>query len=287
MPKVSFESLPPYVLAGGTVTGVLVVETDRPIDGNRVSVGLHADEIAQVTVHQGKSSQVVRDSRRFLELSALPSTLGQLAPGTARFPFSFSIPADATPSIATRPLASSRGRLFSRPDGCYVEYELEARIDLPWWVDPVDREVVPVYSTRRILGSFPLVQTPGDGGRPSLLLTADTPAAVPGTPVTGSFQIQNPSARHLRSLTIGLQRFIQYAARAVPGHAFGPHFAVTVPLDTKDPVRAGRFELPIPNSPDATGPWQGTLFQTFWNLTAQIDVQLGFDVQFSVPMGPA
>ncbi|MCI4340256.1 MAG: hypothetical protein L3K06_01615 [Thermoplasmata archaeon] len=287
MAKISFESLPAYGFVGGTLTGTMRVELDRAIDANRVTMALHGDEIAQIAVHEGKNSRVVKETRRFLELSVLPSTLGQLGPGEARFPFSFTVPPEAIPSFASRPLPSTRGRLFIRPDGCYVEYELEGRIDVPWWMDPVDREVVPVYSTRRILGAFPQIEVPPDGRRPSLSVTADAPTVVPGQSVVGSYRIQNPGGEHLRSVTIGVQRFAAYAAYGTPGHSFGPHYAVTIPLDTTEPVRAGRFELPVPNAADSTGPSQGALFQTYWNVTAQIDVQLGFDVQFSAPMPPA
>ncbi len=287
MPRVSFESLPAYGFVGGTVAGVMVVETEKPIDANRVSVSLHGAEISQTTVSRGKQSEVITDRRPFLELNFVPATLGTVGPGPVRLPFSFTIPPASPPSIATHAVSPTRGRIFRRPNGLYVEYELEGRIDVPWWVDPIDREVVPIYSTRRVLGAVLPVRLLQDGRRPSITVDADAPVVVPGQTLSGSFVISNPSGQHLRSLEVAVQRSIQFSTRGIAGHSAGPSFSVVVPLDTRDATRVGRFSIPIPNVPEATGPWQGVLFQAFWNFTLQIDVALGFDVRFSQALGPA
>ncbi|HEY6237718.1 MAG TPA: hypothetical protein VIZ68_00835 [Thermoplasmata archaeon] len=286
MPRVSFESLPAYGFVGGTIAGVMAVETDRPTDANRVSVSLHGAEISQTTVSRGKQTEVITDRRPFLELNFVPVTLGTVGPGSVQLPFSFTIPADSPPSIATHAVSPTRGRVFSRSNGLYVEYELEGRIDVPWWVDPIDREVVPIYSTRRVLGAVLPVRSLADGRRPSITVDADTATVIPGQLLSGSFVISNPAGQHLRSLEVGVQRSIQYSTRGIAGRSFGPSFSVVVPLDTRDATRAGRFSIPIPNVPEATGPWQGALFQAFWNFTLQIDVALGFDVRFSEALGP-
>ncbi|MCI4355506.1 MAG: hypothetical protein L3K06_09130 [Thermoplasmata archaeon] len=289
MARVSFESLPAYAVVGGVLAGTLVVETDKPLDAHSVTVALRGSECAQVRVRvptgqNRNATQELAQSVQFLEQTVLPATLGQVGPGTVRLPFSFTIPSDAPPSLSTTPLASTRGRLFHRPDGCFVEYELEGRVEVPWWISPMDRELLPVFSTRPVLGSVPAVRVPADGARPSVSVDADSPAVYPGQPVTGSFQISNPALKHLRSVTFGIQRLVQYSAQQASGEAIGPAFSVTVPIDSKDAARTGRFALAIPNTPEVTGPRQGSLYRTSWTFSVHIDVALGIDVQVSEPL---
>jgi hypothetical protein len=291
MAKVAFPSLPDYAVLGDPLRGILSVETEKPIDTTRVSLKLTAQEITQVTIHQGSGKNsttrvIVQRAPLFEQLVNLPFPGSTLMGGAMTAPFSIDLPLQGTPSLSTHAMPRTRGRLESRPDGCYVEYELEARIDVPWWLDPIDREVIPVYSPRRVLGAIDPVREPGDGNRPGFLLDVDQPMVVPGTPVTGSFQVTNPGGKHLRALNLALQRYIGWTAQGHGGQSYGPAASVSIPLDSTEPTQAGRFQLVVPNSPDATGPWQGQLFQTFWNFTADLDIALGFDVKFSRPLRP-
>jgi hypothetical protein len=291
MARVSFESLPEYAVLGGPIGGILKVETEKPIDTARVSLKLTAQEITQLTVQQGhgknSSAQVLVQRAPLMEqLVSLPFPGSTLMGGEMSAPFSIDLPLQGTPSIATHEMPRERGRFGARKDGCYVEYELEARIDVPWWLDPIDRVVVPVYSPRRVLGAIDPVRELASGDRPGLMIDVDQPSVVPGTPITGSFEITNPGGKHVRGLNLALQRYIGWTAQGRPGQAFGPQAIVSIPVDSELATKAGRFELVMPNTPDATGPWQGQLFQTYWNFTADVDIALGFDVKFSRPLRP-
>lgn len=292
MAKVFFGSLPDYALLGGKLAGVLSVETDKPLEMGWVSLKLTANEITQVTVQQpqprgGSSSEVIIQTVPILEhLVDLAFPGSTLIGGSMSAPFSLDLPMTAAPSFATSAMPRTRGRMFSRRDGCYVEYALEARIDVPWWLDPVDREMIPVFSPRRVLGAIDPVRIPGDGARPTIMIDIDQPAILPGTPVTGSWQVMNPSGKHLRSMTVGLQRYSAWTVRGRPGQTHGPEYTATIPLDTAQPSTSGHFGLTVPNTVDATGPWQGALFQTYWNFTVALDIALGLDVTFRRPLRP-
>jgi hypothetical protein len=235
MARVSFESLPEYAVVGGTISGVLVVETDKPIDANRVTVTIRGSEVAQVRErrpqaafnagHQPTSQEIVQ-TLPFLEQNVLPASMGQVGPGTIRLPFSFTLPSDGPPSLSTSALPATRGRVFQRPDGCYVEYELEGRIDVPWWLDPIDRELIQVFGTRRVLGTVAPVRLAADGNQPAVLVDVDSPTLYPGQPLAGAFQISNPSGKHLRSITLGVQRCVHYSARNVPAESVAPERSV-------------------------------------------------------------
>jgi hypothetical protein len=274
----------------------MLVETEKPLNRNAVSLTLQGSEITQVTINRptgggphggGTQTEVVTQTAVFLNQS-VPLTVNtpMIGPGLVRLPFSTTIPAEATPSLGTAELARSRGRVFGRPNGCFVEYQLEGRIDVPWWLDPIDREVVPMFSPRRVLGAVPGIRSPSGGARPSLSLDVDQSAILPGQPLTGSFEILNPEGKHLRSLTLGLQRYIEYTAKGHPGSSFGPQFTTTLALTTSDTTRAGRFELQVPNTAEATGPWTGSLFRTYWNFSVALDIALGFDVKIIEPLMP-
>ncbi len=169
----------------------------------------------------------------------------------------------------------------------FVEYTIEARLDIPWWVDPVVIQEVPVLTPRRVLGVAPPLRVPEDPQRPSIRLDVDVPILTAGTVVGGYFQISNPSGKNLKSITVWLGRRVDFSAQGIGRTTDGPRFDCPIPLGIKDTVHAGRFAITVPNGADVTEPSQGSLHRCYWVLGARLDVGLGFDVDVAEAVLPA
>jgi len=291
--RVWFEGLPDYASLGGSIQASLGLEADGVVRATDLLLYLHGTETSQITVGAGKSRHVVVQKVPFLELvSSFHESLqfkdtDHIDPGTYRFPFRFDIPATAEPSLVTTERPRTRTRLTSQEDGMYVEYELEARMTVPWWIDPIDREVVPVYSPRRVLGALPPFSSGSDPERPTIQIRVDQPMILPGTVLTGNYSIDNPRLKELPELALTLFRHAQYTANDYSATREVPGFQLTVPLGPRSPHYEGTFQIAIPNSADTTGPFSGTLYRTYWVLRALIDVSLGFNVKVDAVFTPA
>jgi hypothetical protein len=293
MARVWFEGLPDYASLGGSIAGTLGLETDGVVRATDLLLFLHGTELSQITVQAGKSRVAVIEKNSFLELAAsfhdaLPfKDVDHVGPGTYRFPFRFDIPATAEPSLATTERPRTRGRFTSQVDGMYVEYELEARLQVPWWVDPIDREVVPVYSPRRVLGALPPFSSGTDPDRPTISLRIDQPMVLPGSVLTGAYTIANPRLKELKQLNLTLLRYVEHRSRDHSAVSEGPLFETDIPLGNRLPQLGGTFQIPIPNTDGTTGPFTGQLYRTYWILRAVIDVSLGFAVKVDAIFAPA
>ena len=291
--RISIEGLPAYSWPGGTIQGVFVLEADKPFRAADIDLTLVGRELSQMTIHEGKSSRVVQQDYPFLDLATAFNDAvtfqdpEHVAPGTYRLPFRFDIPADAEPSLATSETSAVRGRFFSRPDGMYVEYQLEARVRVPWWVDAVDRVAVPVFSARRVLGTIPPLPSPTSDDHPFFRIDVDPVQVLPGTAFSGSYQIQNPKGKHLENLTVRCYRHVEYAVQGRGQVRDGPSYECVIPLGDRQPTRAGRFQVAIPNASESTGPYHGQLYRTFWMVHAELAVELGFNVKVDGAFTPA
>ena len=67
----------------------------------------------------------------------------------------------------------------------------------------------------------------------------------------------------------------------------GPAYECLIPLGDRQPSHAGRFQVVIPNSSDASGPFHGQLYRTFWMVYAELGVELGLNVKVEGAFTPA
>jgi hypothetical protein len=271
----------------------VVLGLDRPARGDALSVQLVGTEISQMTVSAGKSREVIRDSRPFLSTSVdLRQSLQfvdavHIAPGQYRAPFSFPIPPNAPPSLHTGPEPGG-GWSSGRMDGMYVEYDLEARLDVPWWVDAVAQSRIPVFSTRRVLGTIAPVQTNPAPDHPGFQLSSATPTPLlPGQTWTLAYTVENPTHKSLKTLEVNVRRVVEYTVRGRSARAVGESYGAAVTLGGKDPSYTGTLPITVPNSEEATGPGTGELYRTYWLLSASLGIEWSFSVELQTPLTPA
>lgn len=294
MRKFGFGQLSSFSFPGGTIQGQVLLEVDQPARARDLTLTLYGREISQATVSTGKSTQRIVDQSPILEqtFDLRPSLSfvdeDHVAPGAYSAPFNFTLPTSAPPSLSTSEFRGQTGPLSSRPDGMYVEYHLEARLDVPWWIDAVAQAPIPIYSPRRVLGQVPTLQSQPNPGHASILVQPDSATPIlPGAPASLTFHVWNPAAKHLRSLDVSIVRQVEYRVKSMSRVAHAPAFSARAELDGRAAEYSGKLTLDVPNTPDATGPWQGSLFRTYWLVTAVLDVELGFNVQVQSPLVPA
>jgi Arrestin (or S-antigen), N-terminal domain len=291
--RVWFEGLPDYASLGASLEGTLGLEADGDVRATDLLLYLHGTETSQITVGAGKSRHVEVQRASFLELvSSFHDAIHfrdatHLSAGTYRFPFRFDIPANCEPSLATTEMPRTRGRFTSREDGMYVEYELEAKLAVPWWFGDTDREVVPVFSPRRVLGAVLPFESPNDPERPVFRVRVDAPMILPGTEVTGSFAVDNPRLKDLPQLTFTLLRHVEHHANMASARRETPQFVCAVPLGPRAPHYEGSFRIAVPNLSETTRPFTGQLYRTYWVLRSELEVRLGFNVRVDAVFSPA
>jgi len=292
MARISFEGLPKHAWLGGAIEGSLVLETDRALRATDFDLRLRAREFSQATTQMGRYSQTVQEESPILEVvtsfrESVPFVDPEhIAPGTYRLPFRFGLPATAEPSLATDDADAVRGRFFHYPDGMFVEYELEARVRVPWWVDPIDRVTVPVLAPRRELGTIPPLASAASDTHPSFRIDFDPGPVLPGNPVSGSYVVQNPKGKHLDDLAIQLFRRIDYHVQDLNRSHDGPMYYTQVTLGNREISHSGRFQIATQSTTDDTGPYQGNLYHSRWMVHAELGVELGSNVRVDGTLAP-
>jgi len=292
MARLSLEGLPRQAWLGGPIEGTLVLETDRPLRAADFDLRLRGRELSQETVYSGRSTSTIEEESTFLDTVTsfrenVPfSDPEHIAPGTYRLPFRFELPATAEPSLATDDADTVRGRFFHHPDGMFVEYEFEARVHVPWWVDPIDRVTVPVLPRARSLGSFPPLASAPSVDHPSFRINFDAGEVLPGSTVSGAYVIENPKGKHLDHLTIRLFRHIAYRVQDKSLSFDGPEYNIAITIDKRDSLHTGRFQIPTFDTTDDTPPYQGNLYRAYWMVHAELEVEFGFNVKVEVALTP-
>ena len=293
MARLAFVELPPFALMGTTIQGVLELDLDKPVSTRDITLVLTGREHAQVTVQAGKNSQTIVDERPFLEQGVslrdrVPFADPEHAlPGSYRIPFTFQLPPVSPPTLETTALTATRGRLEGFPDGMYVEYELTARLAIPWWIDPIQKVFVAVYPPVRFLGAFTGGASPTAPDHVGVAVTPKDPAAawiVPGRPFGVRYRISNPGGRQLKDLTLQLVRLVTYRCRAYTRQVRTVCGSFPQTVEGNAPVYEGELDLMVPVGEEMVNPGTGMLFQVGWELDVDLGVHLGFGVKFALPL---
>jgi hypothetical protein len=299
MPRLFFENVTRRVQLGGTVTGTLVVEGSHPIDPSAVRVDFTAAEQAFVIEHDakrrrhgepmttphpssgvhlgpaagpgGRPSELVEETRPFIEMSVQGEGLGDAGSMVYRLPFSFEIPRESLPSLRTGVLRESGHAVYRPPPfGMFVEYLLEGRVHHPMWVDHVDVQPIDVRPPSTHLGYLTNLRLDDPARSLTLMVNPGTPAITPGTPLTGFFQVLNPQRVKLETLTISLVRRVRYAARGIAHLLEVPRYEQAVEVPHHEEKFAGQFSVPIPDDVDTLPAMRGTPFETEWVFQAHL-----------------
>jgi hypothetical protein len=192
-----------------------------------------------------------------------------LTPGEHRFRFRFDLPRSAPPQYTSR---TAR-----------VLYDLEVRVEIPWWPDRTARFLVPVAAVPTSAAHAPAAFCTDARGpqETALYLEASldtTSIAVRGT-LRGAVSASNVALHRVRRLDLALvQRECPRGVReGVEARRYVVKLASGPPEDGK-PIP---FQVQLPA--DAPVSFQGALIEARWHLEIRAVVTLGSDVTLVVP----
>lgn len=295
MARVEFLSASPFAMLGGSVGGSIAIEFDKPTKVQEILLSLTGREHSQVTVQQGNTAMPIQQDVVFLNQAvSLRSQVPfqdpeHAAPGTYQLPFRFEIPAVAPPSLQTAPETEDFGHIERVVDGLFVDYTLEIKVDIPFWIDPLRKHRFQVYPPLRVLGGLPQssnVAAP-NGLRLSVAPIDPThPWIGPGETFPLGYTIQNPEGKVLKDLTVQLVRLVDYQIRGYTRSDRATFGNSGVGIQGNAPLYQGRMDLAIPNAPGMVNPGMGNLFRCTWAIEMALGVHMGFDLKFEVPLMP-
>lgn len=125
---------------GDVVDGSVVLETTRDAHTRGLTLDVLGRESTAITRGSGESSRTYRSTADHVawRIPLLPE--GVVQPGVHRYPFRFQVPVYALPSYQGK--------------HAKVEYNLTARLDVPWWPDAVIHQPIQVFLARESVRTF-------------------------------------------------------------------------------------------------------------------------------------
>lgn len=271
----AIEPWPP--VAGGAFEALVTLtsRTDTPCDA--IELRLHGKERRyESSTTSGDSTHEHYAERTVVSLAAKIDGL-VLTRGEHRRAVRFELPADAPPAYKS-PLAS-------------VEYELDVRVDIPWWPDRHERYAIPVTLPAVTLHPSPPTQArrvtyvSQDGGPrgTELYLEASlaSPAVAPGGALEGAISLVNVAHHRVRSVEVALVAIERARIRSSAGprevqrHVYRIHEG--------KPAEGASLPLRLRVPADLTPTFQSAFLELAWHLEVRAVITLGSDVVLAVP----
>jgi hypothetical protein len=245
---------------------VLRSRSETPIDG--VEVHLVGFEERHAQGYPANAPAPTWGRGRHVDLVArAPKRV--LTPGEHRFTFAFDLPPSAPPAYESR---TAR-----------VVYDLQVRVEIPWWPDRTGRFLVPVEAVPTApAGAPPLFCTDARGpqGTGLYLEASLDAAAIPlGGVLRGAVSLANVAHHRVRRIDLALVQMECGLGETtgIEGHRYELSLYDGAPEEGK----AIPFKVRLPE--DASVSFRGAVFQVRWYLEIRAVVTLGSDVKLVVP----
>jgi hypothetical protein len=194
-----------------------------------------------------------------------------LSKGVHRFAADFDVPPGAAPMY--------------RSQSASVQYDLQVRVEIPWWPDRSERYAVPIAALperpRISAGTF---CTDGRGPQGSALyLEASLESSVVplGGSLRGAVSVGNVAQHRVRRINLSL-----VVSERGRGTSSAPYevtrYTVTLVDGAPQESLPLRFRLGVP--PDAAPGFTGHVVQVSWHLEVRAVITLGTDVTLTIPI---
>ncbi len=235
--------------------------SDTPIDG----VEAH---LRGVELYGMRGDEAALLSHTHVDLVAR-TPKSRLTPGEHRLRFRFDLPASAPPEYTSR---TAR-----------VLYDLQVRVDIPWWPDRTGRFIVPVAAAPTSAAHQPAVFcTDARGPQETALYveaSLDTTTIAMGGVLRGAVSVANVAHHRLRRLDLALVQ--RERTRAAPDGVEAHRYVVKLASGAPEEGTPIPFQVRLPAGAPVS--FRGALFETRWNLEVRAVVALGSDVLLFVP----
>lgn len=254
---------------GEIVEGTVVVETTREVPSRGLCLDIVGRESTEITRSSGKSSVTYRSHADVCAWRLPLQGETTVPPGTYRFPFRFQLPLEGLPSYEGR--------------HAFVRYVLEARLDVPLWIDTVWKGELAVFYDRPSVRTFsnPVrFRSGGDGPEVYVELDGD-----------------RFFARELIGCRITILRLGDRRVRRVYVRLIGGEYAraenqeettttfrseIEIPMDRIQVGIPFTFEIPVPA--DAPSAYHGRYSYYSYVLQVGLDIAFAYDLVAQTPI---
>jgi hypothetical protein len=269
-----------FFLPGEVVKGQVHLTIDKPVKARKIWLDVEGLEETSITDGAGKSSSTYYERNSMIENKILlhrpeGEEHTELEPGKYTFKFEFTIPKKALPSY--------RGR------NAKITYSLNARVDVPKWLDIVEKKDFHVVRNRDDIRSY---ERPShfqsdnylnlEDDKPGFFVELPRIAFIAGKSIEGTITLCNKKACEVRKIELRLIGIEHAEASKYKVNQRLREYESELPTDNLVEATPARFHFPIPKS--APGSFEGNYSNFRWALEVQLDLPLKFDIKARYPV---
>jgi hypothetical protein len=275
MKKIAVDLQREAYLQGQIVRGYVNLVIDKPVKARCIKLEAVGVEDTAITVSRGKSSYTYTEENHIIKENILlhspqdPENL-ELEPGNYNFKFEFKIPDNA--------LSSYKGKCAD------VKYWVKARVDVPLWLDIVDKKNFYVYRSRNILPNYAQparLQSENyldlQDDKPGFHVELNKTGYAAGEMLEGIITFGNVATSKIRKVKMRLLG-VEYA-QAGPYSRINTtreHEIELIPEHIME-AETKRFSFAIPKNISSS--YEGKYSHYRWAFEAQLDLPLKFDIE--------
>jgi hypothetical protein len=260
---------------GQVVRGKVYLVLDRPVAARCVKLEVVGVESTSITFSTGKHSRTYTEQNHIIKKDIIlhtPKNKGspELEPGKYNFKFEFAIPDKALPSY--------KGK------SAWVKYWVKARIDVPLWLDIVDKKVYYVYRRKDAIKRYKRpIQLQSENylesqdDKPGFHIELEKAGYAAGERLTGLMTFSNVNNTKLRGVRLLLYG-VEYAQASHLTEILRTreHVIKLIPQNIKE-ADTKRFSFVIPK--DISSSYEGRYSHYRWAFEARLDLHLKTDVK--------
>ena len=276
MKQIRVELKKDVFLPGEKVEGRVFLSTDEPVKTRAIKVKIVGKEMTKIGSGKRRVSQTIHILEdEIILLKDVSDDKFELQPGSHGYDFNFRIPEKVPPSY--------KGWNVS------IEYAVEARIDVPYWLDITDRKLLYVLNSSKSLDSLKKQVhfcsanfSDYSLDKPSFSAELSMSGFVTGQIIEGTVTLRNPSKSKLRKVDIALSAIENASAHGRKTTVPYSVSKVNVPARDIIELMPVRFNLKIPKNVSSS--YEGAISNLRWAVEIKLDIPFGFDVRAQQPV---
>lgn len=267
-------------LPGEVVEGTVNLSIDKPVKARSIKLQIVGLEETRIEVGSGEHRHTYCENNYILKNDIILQSPQydenlELQPGDYVFKFEIKMPENALPSY--------NGKHVS------VTYTLKARVDVPWWLDIVDKKPIFVFRNRQLLG---LLTQPAHfqsenypqpyDKKPSFYAELTKRGYVADEVINGLVTLKNMAASKIRKIDVKLLGIEFATARGYQRETTQHSSKIeirTLGMVEGVPVQ---FNLPIPR--EAPSSYEGMFSNFRWAVEVRLDIPFAFDIKALHPV---
>ena len=280
MKEIAIELSREAFIPGELIEGAVSLLIDKPVSARAVKLEILGYEKTRIQKGSGDDSHIYKETNYILRQNIILhgpmyDNRMELAPGNYVFEFEFIMPESALPSY--------------KGSNVKIEYELEARVDVPWWFDIVDKRQIYVFRSRdplRFLRNPVTFQSENYyhqySNKPAFFAQITKGGFIAGEVIEGTVAMKNTYSSKIRKIYVNL-RGVEFAKASSVTERI-THFNERIEIPVHDMFEGipKLFYISAPrNCPSS---YEGILSNFRWGLEVGLDIPFAFDIKALHPV---